>query len=157
MRNNFCIINPFSETDLTLLKEFAKNNNLNTKIISFYNFIKESKTEEEYQKEIQEQNNIIQSLYIKDGSFIKDCCFLEGQRDIKKCTITFSPLLKQQKSRILLQIATDYALNTLNMEEVFIALDKKDTSLLKILKDNNYENLGDINGMPTYLKEKSIL
>ncbi len=157
MPKKICIANPFNEDELNLLKEYEKTNNLHSKILPFLNSIKEAKTKEEYEKSLTEENDIIQSIYIKDGNFIKDCCFLEGKKDIKKCTISFSELQKKAKTRQLLTLVTDYALNTLNMQEVFIILAKDDTNFQQILEANNYENLGDVNGFATYLKEKSIL
>ena len=157
MPKKICIANPFNDDEVRLLKEFEKNNNLNLKIFSFLNSIKENKTKEEYAESLKQENSIIQSIYIKDGDFIKDCCFLEAQKDIKKCTISFSLLQKKMKSRILLNFATEYAFNILKMQEVFIILDNNDTDLERALQKNNYENLGDVDGFKTYLKEKSIL
>ena len=79
----------------------------------------------------------------------------EFKRDIRKCTISFSPLRKNLKKRFLLSAVTDYALNTLNMEEVFISLEKEDLKTLKQLEQNNYENIGEVNGCLIYLKEKN--
>ena len=155
MSKKLCIVNPFKEEDFKLLEDFEQDNNIKAKIYSYLKSIKETMSKEEYEKKQKNHNDVIQGIYIKDGNYIKDCCFLEGQRDIRKCTISFSPLRKNLKKRFLLSAVTDYALNTLNMEEVFISLEKEDLKTLKQLEQNNYENIGKVNGYLIYLKEKN--
>lgn len=155
MQKNLFIVNPFKEDDFQLLKEFEQANNIKSKIYSYLKNIKETMSKEEYEQKQKEENDVIQGIYIKDGNYIKDCCFLEGQKDIRKCTISFSPLQKNLKKRFLLSAVTDYALNTLNMEEVFISLEKEDIKSLKQLEENNFENIGEVNGCLIYLKEKN--
>ena len=150
-----CIVNPFKEDDFKLLEKFEEDNSIKTKVYSYLKSIKQTMSKEEYTTNQKNYNDVIQGIYIKDGNYIKDCCFLEGQKDIRKCTISFSPLRKNLKKRLLLSAVTDYALNTLNMEEVFISLEKEDIKTLKQLEENNYENIGEVNGCLIYLKEKN--
>ena len=146
MSKKLCIIVADNEEDLNLLKEFKQNNNLSKKASSSLETLKNK----------EERNSVIKSICIKEGPNIKDVCLIEGQKDIKKCTISFAVLENKLKKRPLLNLATDYAMNNLNMEEVYVVLDKNDASLLNTLETNNFESLGDVEGNLTYLKEKTF-
>ena len=111
MQKKLYIASPYLDDEFDLFNKQETENNIKQKISSYLKSIKETMSKEEYEKQQQKQNNIIQGIYIKDGNYIKDCCFLEGQKDIKKCTISFAPLKKNLKKRALLSAATDYALN----------------------------------------------
>lgn len=80
---------------------------------------------------------------------INELCLLQGQKDIKICTITC-----EEESRKIILPATAYALDTLNMEEVFIKVKEDDKLSINLLNKNEYECLGEENGSIIYLQER---
>ena len=105
------------------------------------------------QKEEETSNDINLELTLHEKEKVKDQCHIQGYKDIKSCTITFVP--KKRKNRKIALLATDYAFNTLGMEEVFLSINPDDTRLLDYLDANEFECLGDEKGSIIYLKEKT--
>ena len=66
--------------------------------------------------------------------------------------IYFAPL-SQKKKRPIINLAADYALNILGMEEVFVSIKSTERPLIDSL-EQSFENLGEEDGYVTYLKEK---
>ena len=78
---------------------------------------------------------------------------VQGYKDIKSCTISVAS--NKKKKRKILSLATDYALNTLGMETVYLRINPDDNNVIKYLEDNKFECLGDEKGSIIYLKEKT--
>lgn len=147
------LIDPYNSEHLRLIDEFEKNNNIETGIKELLlNDIKDI-SKEEYDDYKKESNDIHTSLFIEESSKIKDICYIHGVKDRKSCTITFPPLNAKFKRR-LIYISTDYALNSLGMEDAFISLPSIDKQLSTSLELMGYENLGEEQGKYLYLKEK---
>ena len=101
----------------------------------------------------QECNNDISiELLLEERNSVTDICHLQGVKDIKQCTISF--IEKNKKKRKIIPLATNYAINMLGMEEVFIKINPNDKNMLEYLFENNYECLGDEKGSIIFLKEK---
>ena len=132
-------IDPENLKHIKLLDEFEKENNICTPIGT-------------YKKEDLSNNDISMELILQDKSKVKDVCHLQGYRDMKSCTISFVP--KQRKTRKIVSLATDYAMETLGMEEVFLRINPEDTSMMEFLDSSEFECLGDEKGSIIYLKEK---
>ena len=120
-----------NEDHIRMVKEYEKGNNI--KII----------------EEQPNNNEIYMYLFTIKDNKIKELCLLQGQKDIKTCTITYNKDCK----KIILS-ATNYALDILEMEEVFIKTKEDDKNIIKYLSDNGYECLGEEQGNIIYLKER---
>lgn len=103
-------------------------------------------------------NNIIikQILFLKDNEGIKDSCFINAEKDKKMCTIEFPNSNKVFRNRTLINYAENYSFNTLGMEEVFIQTKNDNKNLIHNLESKEYENLGDTDGIITFMKEKNF-
>ncbi|MBP5678573.1 MAG: hypothetical protein J6X28_01935 [Bacilli bacterium] len=98
-----------------------------------------------------DNNDILLELVLEEQSKTQDICELKGYRDLKSCTLSFSDKTKKRK---IADMATDYALTTLGMEEVFLRINPEDKDLLEYLDSHEFECLGDEKGSIIYLKEK---
>ena len=141
MSERFYSIDPTNLKHIELLDEFEKEKGIYTPIgqISKDN--------------IQNDNEISMELVLERKSKVQDICHLQGVKDIKQCTITFTK--KNKKDRKIISLATTYALDVLGMEEVFINTNKDDKNTLEYLLNNDYECLGDEKGSIVFLKEKN--
>ena len=75
---------------------------------------------------------------------------------MKSCRIFFAPITTTGRNRQLVSLATDYAINVMGMEDVFVTVttDGTDRLLRENLEEKGFENLGEDDGTVTYLKEK---
>ena len=138
---------PNNESHNKMLEEFL---NEKKDYIDLLTQIKKAKTNNE-------QNNIDQYIIIELDQEIRDIFHIKGEKDTKICTIS-CPIQKDEKTnKRNINIASNYALNTLNMEEVFIKILPQQEAIRKYLLNNNYEYLGygDSNEI-IFLKEKEI-
>lgn len=126
---------------IELLDKFEKNNKLEIPIGFF-----------KRKEEISSNNDICMELVLQEKEQIEDICHLSGYKDIKSCTISF--VKKDKKNRKIFDMATNYALNTLGMEEVFININPEDKETINYFISNNYECLGNEKGSIIFLKEK---
>lgn len=135
------------ETDnlkhIELLDEFIKSHQISTPVGIF---------KKEKQDKNQASNDICMELVLEEKEKIEDICHISGYKDMKTCTISFAT--KNKKNRKIYSMATTYALETLGMEEVFIAINPEDKDMLEYFESNDYECLGDEKGSIMYLKEK---
>lgn len=148
------IADPYNEEHIKMFSDFELTNSITTKTSTYLKSMKEKYTKDEYDEYLKESNIITQSLFLEDNSIIKDCCYINGEKDRKACTLYFSPLKEETKNRRLISIASDYVFNALGMEEVFINANTNDTNLVSNLKSKGFESLGEENGVITFLKEK---
>jgi len=132
-------IDPTNLKHIKLLDEFEKENNGRTPIGI-------------YQKEEETANDINMELVLEEKKQIQDICHIQGYKDMKSCTISFVP--KKKKKRKIVSLATNYAMDTLGMEEVFLRINPEDNDMLDYLDSSEYECLGDDKGSIIYLKEK---
>ena len=103
-------------------------------------------------KEIETTNDISLELILEEKNKVMDICHVQGVKDMRQCTISF--VEKKKKKRKIIPMATNYAINMLGMEEVFIKINPNDKNMLEYLFENNYECLGDERGSIIFLKEK---
>lgn len=149
--DKFHVINPYSEEDYNKIKAFEQKNGILTKSSEYIETSLSSKKEEEYLAEKKKNNEINESLVIEENGEIKEICYLQAEKDIKACRIYF-PITKS-RSKKLISIATKYAMETLEMQDVFIMVNEKDESLLKTIGTGEYENIGIDNGYVAFLAE----
>lgn len=151
--NKLIIANPFSDEHVSLLDEFERQLGIeaHTKEVSLA--IRTTTSEENYNNQLRRANDISLTLFTTAAGKVADSCSIQGTRDIKTCNISFAPLT-HSKNRPLITMATDYALNGLGMEEVFVSIKATDKNMINNLETREFENLGEENGYITYLKEK---
>ena len=136
-------IDPNNIKHIELMESFEKTQETSTPI---------GKYKLEQKEENINQNDISMELVLEEKSKVEDICHIQGVKDMKSCTITF--MKKEKKNRKIYKLATNYALNNLGMEEVFIRIDPDDDKMLQYFESNDYECLGDEKGSIIYLKER---
>ena len=147
------LLDPYNDTHVSMIKEFEKENDMN-KISEVIGTLRSSISKDDYLKTKKDSNEINENLFIGKSSQITDCCLIQGEKDIKTCRISFYPLKTKVLKRKLAMYASNYALNSLGMEEVFIKVSSKDQSMINYLDSLGYENLGEEDNKIIYLVEK---
>lgn len=132
------IFDPLNEDHIRLLDEFQRENEINL-----------SGSLETGQ----DPNEINTCLFIEESSKMRDFCQIQGVKDLKNCNITVAPIETKRKRKLIKQ-ATNYALNTLGMEEVFVNISPKDDKLAMNMELDGYEPIGEQDGNLMFLMEK---
>lgn len=149
------IVNPYDETHKELLMNFERENSITTRSLGYSEKITSSQTEEEYINNKRVSNEVEIGLFLEENNKIKDLCFIQGEKDISTCKMYFTNARPKSKTRKLLNLATDFALNTLGMKEVFIISSSNDKSMQQDLERKGFENLGSEGDSIIYLIEKT--
>ena len=150
---NLFIADPYNDNHIRLFKEFEETNNLRKTITSYLNDIRSTYTDKDkYDAEQKQLNETKYVVFSMENNAIKDSCFIRGERDIKICELYFSPL--KEKNRQLLKDASNYALNRLGMEQIFVLISPNDKNMKINLESRGFENIGNVNGQLTFIKEK---
>lgn len=149
--NKLTVVSPYNNQHMELLDNFERDNNLSADATTALLTTRGQKTEEEYKEHLAKDNEISLTLFTGQKS-ITDACIIHVSKDIKTCNIYFAPL-SQKKKRPIIDLAADYALNILGMEEVFVSIKSTERTLVDSL-EQSFENLGEEDGYITYLKEK---
>ena len=150
------LLDPYNDKHISMIKDFEQENDLSNKISENIGKIRSSISKENYEENKKKQNEISENLFLEKNMKISDCCYINGEKDIKTCRITFYPLKNKILKRKLALYASNYALNSLGMEEVFLNIDPDDKSMINYLDSNGFENLGEENNKIIYLKEKDL-
>lgn len=145
------LIDPYNEEHLNMIETFEKQNNITNKIRNVLKRIRFNIPKDEYDNNNSTSNEINEFLFLEENSAIKDICHIHYEKDLKTCKIVFMPLQNKIKNRHLITLATDYALQTLNMEVAFLLFSQDEK---RHLEEKGYEYLGEENGSIIYLKEK---
>lgn len=150
------ILNPYNSNHINLLMDYEQEHKVSTKSLESIMKVRETLTEEEYKQLKKNANEIELSIFTEESGRIKDLCFIQGENDIRTCKLFFSPAPENIKTRKLLNLATDFALNTLGMESVFVITAQDDKKMHTNLENCGYESLGLENGSIIYLKEREL-
>ena len=150
------ILDPYDNDHVNLLMNYEKENKVSTKSLETLLKVRESLSKEEYQELKKNINDIEMSLILEESGTIKDLCFIQGEKDIKTCKLFFTTIVPKTKTRKLLNLATDFALNTLGMESVFVLTNKEDKVMHTSLENRGYESLGVEGDSIIYLKEQEF-
>lgn len=153
----FFIADPYNEKHIQLFEQFENKHNISTAAPSRLKEIASLYSKTEYQIITKESNNVEQILFLESDGSIVDTCHIQGEKDIKTCTLYFSPINILAKNRPLLTLSLDYAFNVLGMEEIFVATTTTDKNLRENLESRGFENLGEDGGNIIFLKEKEII
>ncbi len=149
--NKLTLVSPYNDKHMELLDNFERDNNLERDATTPLLTVRGQYTEEEYKQQLAESNEISLTLFTGQNP-ITDACIIHASKDIKVCNIYFAPL-SQKRKRPIIDLAADYALNVLGMEEVFVSIKSTERTLIDSL-EQSFENLGEEDGYVTYLKEK---
>ncbi|MBQ6404926.1 MAG: hypothetical protein IJJ63_02615 [Bacilli bacterium] len=148
------VVNPYNDTHIQMLNEYEKRNKMSTNLSEQLRQMVFSIPEEEYLKNKKNRNEIEERLFLEKESMMIDSCLIQGEKDIKTGRISLSPKKGITKRRKIVSLAINYALNTLNLEEVFIMIDPTDKETITYLKQNGYECLGEEQGNILFLTEQ---
>lgn len=148
------VVNPYNDTHIQMLKEYEKTNEMSTNLSEQLKQMVSSIPEEEYLKAKKNRNEIEERLFLEKDSTMIDSCLIQGEKDMKTGRISLSPKKGITKRRKIVSLAINYALNTLNLEEVFIMIDPTDKETITYLKQNGYECLGEEQGNILFLTEQ---
>jgi len=146
------LLDPYNDAHLDKIIVFENENNIIDKPSLYIKKIRESISKEDYYDP--NKNELEEIIFTEKNNKITDCCYIQGEKDIKQCKITPLNINDKNKRRHLVENATNYALDTLGMEEVFIKADYNDNSMINYLELKGFENLGEIEGSILLLKEK---
>lgn len=153
----FFIADPYNEKHIQLFEQFENKHSISTTATSRLKEIASLYSKTEYQIITKESNNVEQILFLESNDSIVDTCHIQGEKDIKTCTLYFSPINNLARNRPLLTLSLDYAFNVLGMEEIFVATTTTDKNLRENLESRGFENLGEDGGNIIFLKEKEII
>lgn len=146
------LLDPYNDSHLEKLTSFEKDNNMTDKPSDYIKKVRETTSKEEYYN--QNKNELDEIIFTEKTNKITDACYIHCEKDIKTCKITPLDINNKNKRRHLPELATNYALDTLGMEEVFVNAKEDDNNLIIYLELKGYENLGEENGSILLLKEK---
>ena len=146
------LADPYNKVHITTISKFEEENNIEKKISKELKIINNNIPRNQYMGDKENSNELNLNLYLEEKGQIKDGCHIQGEKDIKKCKISFAT--KQSSSRKkTLQLATSYAFEVLDMESVFLEVNLND-KVISYLESAKYENLGEENDKKQFLKEK---
>lgn len=145
---NIIELDPYNDTQLEKIRIFEEEKGID-KLSKDILRIRNKSSQEEYCDS--NKNEFEKIIFVEKDNKITDCCYIYGEKDIKQCRIT---PINSNKKREMTILATEYALNNLGMEEVFIPVDKDDNSMITYLELREYENIGEVEGNILLLKEK---
>lgn len=99
-------------------------------------------------------NDIYELLYVTSDDKIKYLSILKAQKDIKKCEVLYPKIDSSIQGRDFIINTTDYILESLDMEEVYIKVKENDQSMINNMTKIGYEDLGKEEKYIIYLREK---
>lgn len=156
--NNFFIADPYNNKDIELFKKFEElHNNKNMPITTYFSGIQKAYTDKEKYYEIEKKNNelnLIAYTLTDDKQSIKDYCYIKGEKDRKVCELFFAHLNEERKVRPIMDKVSNFVLNNIGMELITVSVPPDEKILDNQLKNHGYENIGEVKGKQTYIKEK---
>ncbi|MDD5888001.1 MAG: hypothetical protein PUC82_00745 [bacterium] len=150
-KKELLVADPYDEEQLKMLTEFELENDLGSSLTSSLREISSHHSKEEYNQILRSRNEIEQHLLLCDNDKIIDYCSLNAYKDIKSCYLIFPTSKKVSQSKKLISLATQYAVG-LGMLEIFVTANVYDRALHEVLELDGYENLGDENGLTSFVK-----
>ena len=156
--NGFFIADPFNDQHVKLFDEFEqKHKSSNKPVTTYLSGIKKAYDSKETYNQIDRNSNEINLfVFSTQKDLISDYCYIKGEKDRKICELFFPHLQKSNKHRKIMRKASKYALGIMGMEQVFVSLTPDDIDLYNQLCSNGYEDIGQVNGKTTLIKEKEF-
>jgi len=146
------LLDPYNDSHLEQITTFEKENNCIDKPSDYIKKIRETISAQEYYDS--DKNEFDEIIFTEKFGRITDCCYIQGERDIKKCKVIPLNINDKNRRRHLVELAANYALDTLGMEEVFVSASEDNNNMINYLELKGFENLGEVNGSILLLKEK---
>lgn len=146
------LLDPYNDTHLEKITTFEEENNCLDKPSEYIEKIRKTISSDDYFDS--NKNEFEEIIFIEKASKMTDCCYIQGERDIKKCKVIPLNIKDKNRRRHLVELATNYALDTLGMEEVFVSATPNSNSMITYLELKGFENLGEVGGNILLLKEK---
>lgn len=146
------LLNPYNDNHLKKLIIFEEENKMIDKPSLYFKKIRETISEQDYFDS--NKNEFDETVFTEKNNKITDCCYIKGEKDLKQCSIIPFNINNKNKRRSLIEDATNYAINTLGMERVYIKANFDDNNLINYLELKGYENLGEVDSSIILLKEK---
>lgn len=145
------LLDPYNDKHLEKIILFEQENKMTDKPSDYIKKVRETTSKEEFYSP--NKNEIEEIIFTEKSNKITDCCYIQGEKDTKKCKITPLNINNKSKRRHLPELAATYSLDTLGMEEVFINVDEDDNNMITYLELKGFENLGEESGSIILLKE----
>ncbi len=154
--NNILVADPFNEEHIKLFNDFEINNfNNKMPVTTYLTEIKKAYDNKSIYNELQNKSNELNIIVFEmNEKQIKDYCYIKGEKDRKVCELFFAHLNSPKTNRTFLQKVSNYVLDILGMELVNVSINQEDKTLYSQLKSNGYEDIGEVNGKTTFIKEK---
>lgn len=146
------LLDPYNDSHLEKITVFENENNCSDKPSDYIKKIRETKSQFDYFDT--NKNELEEIIFTEKSGKITDCCYIQGERDIKQCKVIPLNINDKNRKRHLVELATNYALDTLGMEEVFVAASEDSNNMINYLELKGFENLGEVSGNILLLKEK---
>lgn len=134
-KSKLSLLDMSNKNHLEMLKRYTQQNNIKVNL----------------EIETDDSNEINSYIFESINNEIINMCLIQCQKDIKLGTITSVGEIKEE---LILEV-TNYLLNVLNMESVFIKVNKNNKKTIKYLAENLFESLGVEQDELTFLKEKN--
>lgn len=150
-KRTLLIANPYDTEELSAIALYESSNDLEG-IIS--NRLKETValySKDEYIKRLKGSNELEQVLLLEENGKIQASCLIKFYKDIRSCYINIIPCKKETATKELLNKATEYVFG-IGMYEVFTTINSYDKALCELLQLDGYENLGEEDGMISFVK-----
>lgn len=154
-KNPLLVANPYNQEELELIKAFELENDLGNSLTLYLQEISGCYSKEEYDQMIKGSNEVEQYLFLDEEGKIVECCSLTAYRDIKSCYLSLPPSKKISRSKKMLALATKHAFS-LGMLEIFATANAYDRALHELLEIDGYENLGEEDGITSFVKSFEI-
>ena len=146
------LLDPYNDSHLEKITVFENENNCSDKPSDYIKKIRETKSQFDYFDT--NKNELEEIIFTEKSGKITDCCYIQGERDIKQCKVIPLNINDKNRKRHLVELATNYALDTLGMFKVFVAASEDSNNMINYLELKGFENLGEVSGNILLLKEK---
>ena len=151
--NKFFIADPYNDNHIKLFEAFEKKNDRKKTISKHLKEIQKKYDKRLYDKVVLNSNDINETLFDINNDEVDYYTHISGEKDRKVCELFFVGLKDKNKMNKVIKNVTDYALNNLGMEQIFVSTTYED-KIRESLLNNGYEDIGDVNGKDTFLREK---
>ena len=152
---NLFIADPFNDEHIKLFEEFETINNDKKPVYTYLTGIRKAYNSKEAFKKVEDKNNELNVIaFTMADNKMKDYCYIKGEKDRKVCELFFAQLNSAQNSRPIMQRVSKYVLDIMGMEQVYVSLTGDEKKLYSQLINHGYEDIGEVNGKITFIKEK---
>lgn len=152
---NLFIADPFNDEHIKLFEEFESINNDKKPVSTYLTGIRKAYDSKESFKKVENANNELNVIaFTMSDNKMKDYCYIKGEKDRKVCELFFAQLNSNQNTRPIMQKVSNYVLDIMGMEQVYVSLTRDEKKLYSQLTSHGYEDIGEVNGKITFIKEK---